>query len=362
MCTLPNVVVFPGRCLIELWRIGLFKYSTGAPRALIDSLGSSHWAPSFTFLLHFKNCRRTKWVLDTNRDSFLDGGHVYVLSVKVTMEVEGFQGLSVVDDSYDVYHKKSSTFCNERSQELHGFRPRLCPAGRFLAEPPGNHVMKIGESIKIKSCRPRLAEHGSKDSFNNSGNNWGLMLGTLFQGRKDCKPNPLETLTNGLEGGLLLILFQLLTHHWQIESSLQRLSQSTKLELRVPSPPSLMRSEGEILGSSPISLVQELLSSNPLSSPWYMGEIFAMPMVVVSKGFGSTLMSLVGDVIGSASGSFGLMIVALLRCTCTSALIGYVCAGARTSSFSRRSPICVSPTDISFICCSMVSNFSSCAW
>ena len=108
MCTLPNVVVFPGRCLIELWRIGLFKYSTGAPRALIDSLGSSHWAPSFTFLLHFKNCRRTKWVLDTNRDSFLDGGHVYVLSVKVTMEVEGFQGLSVVDDSYDVYHKRKA--------------------------------------------------------------------------------------------------------------------------------------------------------------------------------------------------------------------------------------------------------------
>ena len=46
--------------------------------------------------------------------------------------------------------KNSSIFCHECSPE----------AGRVLAEPPGNHVIKIGGSTKLKSCRPFLPERG----------------------------------------------------------------------------------------------------------------------------------------------------------------------------------------------------------
>ena len=60
----------------------------------------------------------------------------------------------------------------ECSQEVGGGRPRLCPAGRVLAEPPGNHVMKIGGSTKTKSCRPCLPEHGTVDVSNKSGSNF----------------------------------------------------------------------------------------------------------------------------------------------------------------------------------------------
>ena len=73
------------------------------------------------------------------------------------MVLEGIPRLSVVDD---------------RDGEERSGRPRLSPAGRVLAEPPGNHDMKIGESTKINTWRPCLAEHGSIDSFNKFGRNF----------------------------------------------------------------------------------------------------------------------------------------------------------------------------------------------
>ena len=39
-CPLPNVMIF-GRCLAELWSVGVLLSSTEAPQALIDSPGLS---------------------------------------------------------------------------------------------------------------------------------------------------------------------------------------------------------------------------------------------------------------------------------------------------------------------------------
>ena len=44
--------------------------------------------------------------------------------------------------------RDSSTFCHECSPEVLCGRRRLCPAGRVLAELPGNHVIKICGSVK----------------------------------------------------------------------------------------------------------------------------------------------------------------------------------------------------------------------
>ena len=46
------------------------------------------------------------WIFYTNCDSCSVGGHAYVLSVGVTMVVEGFPRLREVDDRDDVHHKK----------------------------------------------------------------------------------------------------------------------------------------------------------------------------------------------------------------------------------------------------------------
>ena len=87
--------------------------------------------------------------------------------------------------------RDSSTFCHECSQEVRGGRPRLCPAGRVFAEPPGNPVIKIRGSAKIKSCRPCSAESGSIDSFNKSGSNFEI-------DNVDCVPGTLELQTESI--------------------------------------------------------------------------------------------------------------------------------------------------------------------
>ena len=43
--------------------------------------------------------------MDTIWDSCSEGGHAYVLSVGVTMVLEGFPRLTVVDDRDDVHHE-----------------------------------------------------------------------------------------------------------------------------------------------------------------------------------------------------------------------------------------------------------------
>ena len=66
-------------------------------------------------------------------------------------------------------------------------------------------------------------------------------MGTLYQGSESREPNPLELSIGDFEEGLVLVLFQLPTQPWQIESSFHNLLQSKNLELRVPSPPSMMK-------------------------------------------------------------------------------------------------------------------------
>ena len=71
------------------------------------------------------------------------------------------------------------------------------------------------------------------DSSHKSASNFEIDIGALFQGSESRKPNPLELLISGFEGGLGLVLVQLPRRHWQIETSFRNLLQIKNLELGV---------------------------------------------------------------------------------------------------------------------------------
>ena len=75
--------------------------------------------------------------------------------------------------------RRPEVFTEER-----GGRSRLYPADRVLAEPPGNPLLKNGGSIRMKSFRPRLAQRGSIDSFNNIGSNSEVDIRDFVPGKQ----------------------------------------------------------------------------------------------------------------------------------------------------------------------------------
>ena len=85
-----------------------------------------------------------------------------------------------------------------------------------------------------------------------------------------------------------------------------------------------------------------------------------MSMVVVSKGDVSTTISFVDCVIGSASASC-LNMMALLGSTglCTAVVIDSNWASTHASSFSLRTSLCASKTDITSVCWFRASSFFS---
>ena len=66
---------------------------------------------------------------------------------------------------------------------MRGGRPRLCPAGRVLAEPPGNPLTKMGGFAKIIFYGPCLPERGTIRSFNKSGSNFEIDNGDFVPGK-----------------------------------------------------------------------------------------------------------------------------------------------------------------------------------
>ena len=104
----------------------------------------------------------TNWILNTILDSYSAGGHANVPSVGVTMTVECFPQLSVVDDHDDDRQKKiGALFAMSAHKECAVVDHVYVQLVRVLAEPPGKPLTKIGGFAKIIFRRPCLAERGT---------------------------------------------------------------------------------------------------------------------------------------------------------------------------------------------------------